>query len=80
MFSYAPLLVLLHKFVISTKCVDPWIITLCVGVKVFNRVNKVQQLGSVDLPCLEYVGAKCDDKHISGEIDVPYSGYNGENC
>ena len=49
----------------------------CRGEKVLNRVNEVQQLGSVDL---QYVGAKCDNKHISAEIDFPYSGDNGENC
>ena len=50
------------------------------GEKVLNRVNKEQQLGSVDLPYLGYVGAKCDNKHISAEIDIPYSGDNGESC
>ena len=45
-----------------------------------NRVNEVQQLGSVDLPYLGYIGAKYDNKHIYAEIDVPYSGDNGENC
>ena len=53
---------------------------MCRGEKVLNRVNEVQQLGSVDLPHLGYVGAKCDDEHISAQIDVPYSGHNGENC
>ena len=54
--------------------------SVCRGEKVVNRVNEVQQLGSVDLPYLGYVGAKCDNKHIFVEIDVPYSGDNGENC
>ena len=29
---------------------------------------------------LGYVGAKCDNKHIFVEIDVPYSEHNGDNC
>ena len=38
--------------------------SVCRGEKVFNRVNEVQQLGSVDLPYLGYVGAKCDNTHF----------------
>ena len=45
-----------------------------------HRVNEVQQLGSVDLSYLGYVGAKWDVKQISAEIECPYSGYDGEKC
>ena len=38
--------------------------SVCTGEKVLNRVNEVQQLGSVDLPYLGYVGAKCDNTHF----------------
>ena len=54
--------------------------SVCKGEKVLNRVNEVQQLGSVDLPYLGYVGVKCDNENISAQIDVPYSGDNGVNC
>ena len=43
-----------------------------------NRINEVQQVGGVDMSCLGYVGARCDNKHITAEIDVPYSAQNGE--
>ena len=39
------------------------------------QTNKFLPKGTL-IPFLGYVGTKCDNKHISAEIDVPYSGHN----